>query len=87
VNELLIQKRENLGFTRKQIAEITRISVSMVEKVEKGTRRASPDLARRWGKQLGIKESQLFKYFFDCQSDIMSDCADQQQATMLPRTG
>ena len=85
MNKLLIGKRENLGLTRKQLAEYMGISISMVEKVEKGTRRASPDLARRWGKRLGIKESQLFEYFFDYQSDIMSDIALDQ--TMLPRTG
>ena len=87
MNVLLIQKRENLGFTRKQIADSTGISVSMVEKVEKGTRRASPDLARRWGEQLGIKEGQLFKYFFAHKQDIMSDFTNGVDQQPMSSTG
>lgn len=80
MNDLLIKKRKILELTRKELAAMLGVSLSMVEKVEKGTRRASPDLAFKWGKTIGIKETQLFKYFFANKSDIMSD-DDQQAAT------
>lgn len=86
MNELLIEKRERAGLTRKQVAESIGVSLSMVEKVEKGTRRASPDLAKKWGKEIGVKETQMFKYFFDNEQDIMSYLESEPSAT-LPRTG
>ena len=61
---LLVQKREKAKLERKKLAELLGISRSMVEKVEKGTRRASPSLAKKWGQKIGIPESQLFRYFF-----------------------
>lgn len=72
MNELLINSRECVGLTRRQVAERIGVSLSMVEKVEKGTRRASPDLAKKWGREIGVREAQLFKYFFANGSDIMS---------------
>ncbi|MCE5286965.1 MAG: helix-turn-helix domain-containing protein [Pelosinus sp.] len=50
MNELLIKRREKKKISRSKLAEILNISHSMVEKVERGVRRASPDLAREWGK-------------------------------------
>ncbi|MEN6567138.1 MAG: helix-turn-helix transcriptional regulator [Veillonellales bacterium] len=75
MNTRLIQKRENCGLSRKELAVSIEVSISTIEKVEKGTRRASPDLALKWGRKIGIKETQLFKYFFINKSDIMS-CGD-----------
>lgn len=73
MRSLLVQKREKVKVERKKLAEFLGISRSMVEKVEKGTRNASPSLAKKWGQKIGIPESQLFRYFFDKQSDNMSD--------------
>ena len=82
MNGLLVESREKKKITRKKLAEVLSISISMVEKVENGSRRASPDLARRWGNALGIKETQLYKYFFtEKQDNMSSDNPD------LPRTG
>lgn len=72
----LVEKRKKAKVLRKQLAELLGISLSMVEKVEKGTRTASPSLAKRWGQKIGIPETQLFRYFFDKQSDNMSGNPD-----------
>ncbi|HWR06178.1 helix-turn-helix transcriptional regulator [Sporomusa sp.] len=95
MNEILIKARERKGITRKELAEILKISFSMVEKVERGVRRASPDLAKKWGDELGIKESQIYRYFFVikpdnmCQSDVSNNDLEviDQQAATLPKTG
>lgn len=72
VNDLLVKARENKRLSRKELAEALEISVSMVAKVENCIRRASPDLACRWAEKLGIKETQLYKYFFDYKPDYKS---------------
>jgi transcriptional regulator with XRE-family HTH domain len=85
VNELLTKARERKRLTRKEMADFLGISLSMVEKVEKGSRRASPDLAKKWGDRLGIKETQLYKYFFAHKADNMCrESADETCATVKP---
>lgn len=63
------------------------ISLSMVEKVEKRSRRPSPDLARLWAAMLGIKETQIYKHFFDFKPDNMCRDGDLKQSSVLPQTG
>lgn len=50
--------------TRKELSTRLHISFSMIEKVERGVRRASPDLAKGWANELGIDEEKIYKYFF-----------------------
>ena len=69
---LLVEKRKQANVSRKDLAVFLGISLSMVEKVEKGTRTASPTLAKKWGHKVGVPDSQLFRYFFDEQSDNIS---------------
>lgn len=69
MNELLIKAREKKKLERKELAELLGVSRSMVEKVERGVRRASPDLAKKWGSKLGIKETQIYRYFFTYKPD------------------
>ncbi len=71
MNQLLIKRREQKKKSRKELAFLLKISKSMVEKVERGVRRASPDLAKKWGTELGLKEAQLYKYFFASEPDNM----------------
>ena len=70
---ILIEKRKKSNIERQELADFLGISLSTVEKVEKGTRNPSPGLAKRWGQKIGIPDSQLFRYFFDDQSDNMSE--------------
>lgn len=71
MNYSLIRLRKKKKISRKELSELVEISESMIEKVERGTRRASPDLARNWGRVLGLEESQLYQYFFTEKPDIM----------------
>lgn len=61
---LLIAQRKQFGLKRQEIADLLGISYSTVAKVEKGTRRASPDLAKRWSAVLNIAPNEIFNYFF-----------------------
>jgi transcriptional regulator with XRE-family HTH domain len=72
INALLVNLRNSKKISRKELAKFLNISYSMVEKVERGSRRASPYLAKKWGNKLGIKDSQLYQYFFDIESDYKS---------------
>lgn len=72
MNDLLIKQRENKKISRKELAEALYISYSMVLKVESGIRRASPDLAKKWGDKIGLKETQLYQYFFAIKPDNMT---------------
>lgn len=97
MNNLLIDAREKKGITRRELADFLEISLSMVEKVEKGIRQASPGLAKKWGDQLGLKETQLYRYFFAYQPDnkcreeqnptTSDQRANDQQAATLSKTG
>lgn len=71
MNQLLIKRREKKKKSRQELAILLNISKSMVEKVERGVRRASPDLAKKWGDVLGLKEAHLYKYFFALKPDNM----------------
>lgn len=71
MNSKLIDLREAKDISRTELSRILEISRSMIEKVERGTRRASPDLAKKWGLLLGLKESQLYHYFFANKPDNM----------------
>jgi len=71
MNELLVKARENKKLSRKELAESLGISLSMVHKVESGSRRVSPNLAKKWGDKLDIEETHFYRYFFAEQPDIM----------------
>ena len=69
MNNLLIESRGKRQMTRRELANSLDISLSMVEKVERGIRQASPGLAKKWGNLLGLKDTQLYRYFFAYQPD------------------
>lgn len=71
MNEELIRYREKNSFTRADLAEKLSISESMIRKVEGGIRRASPKLAKKWGDELKIPDSKMFKIFFNNKTDNM----------------
>lgn len=90
MNELLVNKRVKKNISRTGLAELLGVSLSMIIKVEKGSRTASPNLAKRWGEKIGIKETQLYKYFFNNRLDDKSNCSDgmqDEQAACLSKTG
>lgn len=94
MNELLINLRESKNISRKELANFLGISLSMVEKVERGVRRVSPDLAIKWGNKLGLKETQLYQYFFTYKPDNMCRSeaanildAEVELAATLSKTG
>jgi len=72
MNFSLIDEREKKKISPSELAGCLGISLSMVYKVEKGVRRASPSLAKKWANKLGIKEKYIFKYFFSDNPDNMS---------------
>ncbi len=54
IRQVLIDARGSMSLD--ELAKALDVSKSMVEKVEKGTRRASIDLAKRWAKFLNIAD-------------------------------
>ena len=80
VKMLLMQKRKEAGLRRKDLVKLLGISYSMIEKVEKGRRTASPGLAKKWGDLIGVSERELYRYFFTQQADKKSGNANPNSA-------
>jgi Predicted transcriptional regulators len=79
----LIEYRGNIE--REALAKVLEVSVSMIEKVEKGTRHPSIKLAKRWAKYLKIDD--IWGVFFADSTDYM--CANKKLSSIsdLPPTG
>ena len=71
LNEELIRYREKNALTRVDLAKRLNISESMIRKVESELRKASPKLAKKWGDELKIPNSKMFKIFFGNKADNM----------------
>lgn len=73
MREFIKNARIERGISVDDIAKTLSVSDSMVWKVEAGIRNPSVPLARKWAEILSIQEKDILRYFFDNNSDIMSD--------------
>ena len=82
MRESLMLARVAKRMSKSELAALLGVSRSMVNKVEQGIRRASPDLARLWSELLGIGESEMYKVFFAPSQDNM--CTNIRTRVIFP---
>ena len=71
IRKKAIEARKKVKMSRKRLARILAVCPSTIEKVEKGQRNPSVELAKKWSEALKLEDT--WEVFFDNESDNMSN--------------